>query len=172
MLKRRWARIRTSYTVRFTLWHPPNTGSFFHCGISRGSCPSAPKIWSGNCQRRGQSTHIPVLPPHSTGTPETPHAHLYRLWDTSSGVSPESPEWGPRSVDLKTSGRGWQEPWCKTWVPLGRLSLSARFQLRHNVVSLDGDGHLLYCAKQALLPQNRKKKKNRAKVEVTLLCSF
>lgn len=41
-------------------------------------------------------------------------------------------------------------------LPLGRLSLSARLRLRHNVMSLDGDRHLLYCAKQALLPQNRK----------------
>lgn len=151
MLKRRSGSVGTHYTVRFTLQHPPSTRNFFHCEMSRGSSPSAPKIWAGNCQCRGQSMHVPVLPPHGTGTaravpPETLHTHLYHLWDISSGVSPEPPERWPRSVDLKSSGRSWQEPWCTTF-SLGRLSLGARLRFMRNVVSLDGDGHLLYCAK-------------------------
>lgn len=84
MMLRRSVSVGTHYTVRFTLQHPPNSRNFFHHGMSRGSSPSAPKIWAGNCQRRGQSMHVAALPPHGK-------SHLSGHICTISGTPPQ--EW-------------------------------------------------------------------------------
>lgn len=145
--------------------------------MCRVPSPSAPKTWAGKCQCRGQSTHIPVLPPHCTGMAaavprETLHTHLSPHWAPSSGVSPEPPKPWPRSLDLKTSERGWQESWCATCA-LGTLRLRAQTQAQRGVTRWRWIPSILCkIAKRFLKREPGKGKKKEQKLHYTVICHF
>lgn len=121
--------------------------------LCRVSSPSTTKMWAGKCQCRGQPecrahTYLCYLPT-AQAWQELSHQKLSTHICTLSELPPQEWVLSHQSQDrglltsrpLKEGGKSPGAP-SSPWERSGYV-----LRLRHNVVSLDGDGYLPYCAK-------------------------